>query len=199
MHSWTNSLLNEVGIPLPIKSFVHQRYVTGQLNKAVHLPAVNANPYEAYLRPAKGNRILVGGETPNRQEHGTPSRAFRMGQLNAPSGFSDSLRCKVKPLLPILGGLDFANEKVGLISFTLDGEPILGAAPELPGLLVAASFHSGGFGYNPVAGILLADLAVKGETSINIDAFSPSRFDSAATTAYLGTLVPQKAAFSRRH
>ena len=152
LHSWTNRLLAEVGKQLPIKSFVHQRYLTEPLVKATELPAVDANPYEAYLRPAKGNRILVGGETPDRQESGMPSVAFRMGELSTPSGFSDNLRDRVKPLLPILERRAFVDEKVGLISFAMDGEPILGSVPELPGLLVGASFHSGGFGYNPVAG-----------------------------------------------
>ena len=184
---------------MPIKSFVHQRYLTEPLAKATELPAVDANPYEAYLRPAKGNRILVGGETPDRQESGMPSVAFRMGELSTPSGFSDNLRDRVKPLLPILERRAFMNEKVGLISFTMDGEPILGSVPELPGLLVGASFHSSGFGYNPVAGKLLAELASKGETELDIAAFSPARFSAAATDAYMDLRLQQKDAFSRRH
>ena len=199
LHSWTNRLLAEVGKQLPIKSFVHQRYLTEPLAKATELPAVNANPYEAYLRPANGNRILVGGETPDRQELATPSVAFRMGELSAPSGFSDNLRDKVKPLLPLLERHAFKDEKVGLISFAMDGEPILGSVPELPGLFVGASFHSGGFGYNPVAGKLLAELATKGETELDIAAFSPARFSAAASDAYLDLRLQQKDAFSRRH
>lgn len=199
LHSWTNRLLAEVGRQLPIKSFVHQRYLTEPLTKAVKLPAVNANPYEAYLRPANGNRILVGGETPDRHELGTPSLAFRMEPLSAPSGFSKELRDKVKPLLPILERRAFTDEKVGLISFALDGEPILGAVPEIPGLLLGASFHSGGFGYNPVAGLLLAELATKGETELDIRDFSPARFDSISSDAYLDLRLQQKDAFSRRH
>ncbi len=129
LHSWTNRLLAEVGKQLPIKSFVHQRYLTEPLRQTAKLPAVNANPYEAYLRPASGNRILVGGETPERAELGTPPLAFRMGQFSAPNGFSDSLRDKVKPLLPLLDQHTFTDEKVGLISFSMDGEPILGQCP----------------------------------------------------------------------
>ncbi len=198
-HSWTNRLLAEVGRQLPIKSFVHQRYLTSPLDQRAKLPAVNANPYGAYLRPAKGNRILVGGETADRPEFGTPTLAFGMDQLRAPSGFSDSLRDKVQPLLPILGRHPFAEERVGLISFSMDGEPILGAAPELPGLLLGAAFHSGGFAYNPVAGKLLAELATVGATELDIEAFSPARFSAAATVAFLNTKLRQKHAFSRRH
>lgn len=199
LHSWTNRLLAEIGKQMPIKSFVHQRYLTEQLPQAARLPAVNANPYEAYLRPASGNRVLVGGETADRPELGTPSLDYRMGQLSAPSGFSAGLRDKVKPLLPLLERHAFVNEKVGLISFTMDGEPILGPVSELPGLLVGASFHSGGFGYNPVAGLLLAELATQGKTELDIAAFSPARFDTVATNGYLEMSLQQKDAFSRRH
>ena len=198
-HSWTNRLLAEVGRQLPIKSFVHQRYLTAPLAEAAHLPAVNANPYEAYLRPAKGDRILVGGETAERPEFGTPSLAFNMAELCAPSGFSDGLREKVALLLPALKRHPFTEERVGLIAFTMDGEPVLGAAPELPGLLLGAAFHSGGFAYNPVAGKLLAELAIAGATELDIAAFSPARFSAAATEAYLNLRIRQKHAFSRRH
>ena len=122
-----------------------------------------------------------------------------MGQLSAPDGFSDGLRDKAKPLLPMLDRLAFESEKVGLISFAVDGEPIVGALPELQGLLIGATFHSGGFGYNPVAGMLLAELASTGETELDIAAFSPSRIDSGTTDSYLSSILRQKDAFSRRH
>ncbi len=199
VHSWTNRLLAEAGGQLPIKSFVHQRYLTAPLPEAAHLPALNANPYGAYLRPAKDKRILVGGETADRPETEAPSLAFGMAELNAPRGFSDSLRDKVQRLLPALEPHRFTEEGVGLICFTMDGEPILGAMPEARGLLVGAAFHSGGFAYNPAAGKLLAELATVGETELDISAFSPARFSAAATDDYLALRLRQREAFSRRH
>jgi len=199
VHSWTNRLLAEAGIQLPLKSFVHQRYLTAALPNAAHLPAVNANPYAAYLRPAKGKRILIGGEAAARLEFGTPSLAFGMDALDAPRGFSERLRAQVQPLLPSLAAHRFQEERVGLISFAMDGEPILGAAPDMPGLIVGAAFHSGGFAYNPVAGKLLAELATRGETELDIAAFSPARFKAAATDDYLNLRLRQEDALSRRH
>ncbi|MCY4247081.1 MAG: FAD-binding oxidoreductase [Chloroflexi bacterium] len=198
-HSWTNRLLAEVGVQLPMKSFVHQRYLTAPLEKAARLPAVNANPYGVYLRPAKANRILVGGETANRPEQATPSLAFDMDELLAPRGFDDSLYDKAQALMPALAQTRFQEERVGLISFSMDGEPILGALPDRPGLLLGTAFHSGGFAYNPVAGKLLADLATAGETELNIAAFSPGRFNSLAAAAYSSAKLRQKQVFSRRH
>ncbi len=199
VHSWTNRLLAEVGVQLPMKSFVHQRYLTAPLEKTPPLPAVNANPYEVYLRPAKDNRILVGGETADRPEQETAALAFDMNELRAPRGFSNSLRGKVQSLMPAIAQYPFQEERVGLIAFSMDGEPILGVVPEAPGLLVGTAFHSGGFAYNPVAGKLLADLATEGETELDIVAFSPDRFSPTAADAYRNTKLRQKQAFSRRH
>ncbi len=199
VHSWSNRLLRAVGGQLPMKSFVHQRYLTAPLAEAARIPAVNANPYAAYLRPAKGQRILVGGETAERNEHENPALAFGMNELRAPSGFANSLRGNAQALMPAIAQVPFQEERVGLIAFSMDGEPILGAAPGLSGLLLGTAFHSGGFAYNPVAGKLLADLATEGETELDIADFAPDRFSATAAAAYMNAQLRQKQAFSRRH
>jgi sarcosine oxidase, subunit beta len=199
VHTWTNKLLDAKNEQLPIKSFVHQRYLTKPLENPIHIPAVNANPHGGYVRPATGNRILVGGETEEREEFITPSLDFRMTNLLAPDGYKDQLRNNIIPLLPKLRETQWESEKIGLLSFSIDGEPIVGSVPQLEGLLMGASFHSGGFAYNPVAGLLLAELAMDGKTQLDIGAFSPRRFESTATSDYLSTRVAQKDAVSRRH
>ena len=198
-HIWTQKLMQTQYRQLPMKSFVHQRYVTNALVHPVRIPAVNANPHGGYVRPATGNRILVGGETEEREEFITPSLDFRMTNLGAPEGYKDELRDNMIPLLPCLRDTQWESEKVGLLSFSMDGEPILGSLPQLEGLFIGASFHSGGFAYNPVAGLLLAELAMDGKTQIDIGAFSPARFNSEATSDYLASRVAQKDAVSRRH
>lgn len=198
-HTWTLKLLMTQNQHLPIKSFVHQRYLTNALPTPTHIPAINANPQGGYMRPATGNRILVGGETEEREEFITPSLDFRMTDLSAPDGYKDKLHNNMIPLLSRLNATQWESEKIGLLSFSMDGEPILGTIPQLSGLLIGASFHSGGFAYNPVAGLLLAELAMDGQTQLDIDAFSPTRFDTDTTSDYLASTVAQKDAVSRRH
>ena len=69
----------------------------------------------------------------------------------------------------------------------------------LEGLYVGVAFHSGGFAYNPVTGMLLAELVAEGKTKLDISSFSPSRFPQDETREYLATTVPQKNATRRRH
>ena len=66
---------------------------------------------------------------------------------------------------------------MGLISFSVDGEPILGALGDLSGLYLGCGFHSGGFAYNPVAGELLAEIVSEGAPRIELSTFSPDRFE----------------------
>ena len=198
-HSWTLSLLEQIGVQLPMKSFVHQRYVTTPASTLVNLPAVNANPHGAYFRPAAGNRLLCGIETPNRSEFIIPSLDFQMDDLTVPTELKYTLQRKLRPLLRQIDQLSWQTAHVGLIAFSIDGEPILGALPNVSGLLVGTAFHSGGFAYNPVAGLLLAEMAIGEQTSLDIRAFAPDRFEAQDVQHYLAAKATQEAAVSRRH
>jgi glycine/D-amino acid oxidase-like deaminating enzyme len=178
-----------------LKAFVHQRFVTTALESTINIPAVNANPQGGYLRPASGNRILVGGGTdPNNHpnnSHGEEVRVTSLGysmeSVVAPAFAKGALTRDVTPLLPRLAQTQWEFEKAGLICYSVDGEPILGPTPSYPNLFMGCAFHSGGFAYSPAAGLLLAELVADGRTQIDISAFSPARFTMSATQEYLGT------------
>lgn len=198
-HAWTHHLLAGLGITIPMKAFVHQRYLTTPLPAPVDIPAINANPQGGYIRPATGNRLLAGGETATREEYRPATPAFQMTELAAPAAVKADLSTNLTPLLSVLGQTTWASEQVGLICFSVDGEPILGPVEGYPGLLLGCAFHSGGFAYNPVAGLFLAELAANGQSSIDISAFSPNRFAADLTADYLAATVTQAHAVRRRH
>ncbi|MYC94946.1 MAG: FAD-binding oxidoreductase [Caldilineaceae bacterium SB0661_bin_32] len=203
VHAWTAAFMERCGVRLPVKSFVHQRYVSSELQERVSIPAINANPYGGYIRPARLGttdfRILAGGETEDREEERVDGPAFHMSVLSAPRSLRSHLSKNLAPLVPKLAATHWETEQVGLISFSLDSEPVLGKLPQLPGLVVGAAFHSGGFAYSPVAGLLLAELAAGKSPSVDISSFSPGRFTAEETDAYLATTVVQADAFRRRH
>lgn len=203
VHVWTLQLLATIGMQIPVKAFVHQRYVTTECAASIQLPAINANPQGGYIRPARlgqtDSRILAGFESADRTEFSVDSPDFHMSTLAAPSAYREQMTVNLTPIVPSLAQLEWASEKVGLISFAVDGEPLLGPINALPGLYIGTSFHSGGFAYNPAAGQLLAELVIDGEASIDVRAFDPQRFDRATTDAYLATTIPQSDAVQRRH
>jgi len=198
-HAWTHNVLARMGVTIPMKAFVHQRYVSTPLDAPIGLPAINANPQGGYIRPAAGNRLLAGAETADRAEHRITELDFQMNSLTVPARVKQELATNLTPLVPALGTTTWDSEKVGLICFSVDGDPILGPVDGYDGLLIGCAFHSGGFAYNPVAGLFLAELAADGQSSIDISAFSPNRFARATTDDYLAETVTQAAAVRRRH
>lgn len=199
VYCWTRPVLETAGITLPVKSFVHQRFVTEPLSEAVRVPAVNANPYMGYFRPASFGAILAGIETADREEYVVDSLKFHLSELTIPQDLKDRLRANLQPLLPVLRNANWASEKIGLITFTVDGEPILGPVPEISGLFVGVGFHSGGFAYNPGTGELLADYVMHGKPAIDVSSWAVDRFSNDETLQYLNQRLEQKDVVRRRH
>jgi glycine/D-amino acid oxidase-like deaminating enzyme len=199
VYSWTRALLQTMGAAVAVKCFVHQRYVTAPLASAIKLPAVNANPYGAYFRPGLGGTLLAGLESTDREEYAVDSIDFRLAQIPSPIGLKDELRRRLLPVLPLLESTAFTSESVGLLTFSMDGEPILGPLAPLPGLILGLAFHSGGFAYNPGTGELLAEYVSQGRTSIDVSSWSPNRFDPRETSDYLQEVLCQKDIAKRRH
>jgi len=199
VHAWVHQVVGPLGMRLPVKCFIHQRYVSNVLEAPPAIPAVNANPMFGYVRPAAGGRLLAGLETPERMEFVVPSRDFHQSALSDPIGAGETLRSNLTPLVPALAATRWEDRRVGLLAFSSDGEPILGPVASLPGFYVAVAFHSGGFAYNPAAGLLVAEYVADGRTTIDVRTFSPDRFEAAETEAFLATSIAQHDIARRRH
>ena len=94
---------------------------TTPLSKPLSIPPVNANPFEGYIRPATGNRILLGTESMDRQEWKVNCTYFQMSKVSAPTDLRDRAIEKMPPLLPALAQVGWETEHVGLLSFSYDG------------------------------------------------------------------------------
>lgn len=198
-YAWVLPLLKTAGATIPAKTFIHRRFVSKPMATPFIAPPVNADPFFGYVRPAAGNRILIGAETPDRDDIKVPDFAYRLEQLEDDPRILDDVLRRFTDFVPRLKGLEWESRKVGLLSFSMDGEPILGPFHDIEALFVGVCFHSGGFSYNPASGYYLAEFVANGETSIDLTAFSPDRFVPDETAAYLSSTVPQRNAARRRH
>ena len=199
VHAWGSTLLKRLRWQIPVKYFVHQRYVTSPLTDTLAWPPVNANSHAGYIRPASGNRVLIGASTPDREEYRVESLDFHMSELATPISVRDEAAHRLAMLVPALAPVTWESEHVGLVAFSLDQEPVVGAVDQLPGLYIGASFHSGGFSYNTAVGLLLAECIVDGRTSIDISAFSANRFEDAEVDEHLAKTLRQRDMENRRH
>jgi len=198
-YAWVLPLLATAGMSVPAKTFIHQRFVSSPLSTRGAFPPMNADPYLAYLRPAAGNRLLLGIETSEVPDLKVEALDYRMETLREPWEMVPPTVKRLASLFPGIEQLSWETAKVGLLSFSMDGEPILGPLPGVEGLLMGCCYHSGGFSYNPAMGLFLAEYATTGATSIDVSAFLPSRFAADETAAYLATTITQNQSFKRRH
>ena len=97
----------------------------------------------------------------------------------------DFLKDSFKNRVPIIENKEWDYHTVGLISVTADATPVIGPVPNIEGLYLCSNFHSGGFAYNPVAGMLISEHVINGETSIDSESYLPRRFEEFNTKEYL--------------
>ena len=99
-----------------------------------------------YGRQRRNGEIIFGGD---RQLMGYDKRVEHTG-IEVNKGHASEV-------LPMLSGLPIARTWAGLMPFSMDGAPIIGAIPSRENLYIVSGLASSGFGRGPMAGKLLAD------------------------------------------
>ncbi len=185
VNGWTNHVLSRVGFRTPHKNFVHERFVTRPFPEPPRLPAVNDHILDCYVRPTDDNRLLLGTSVEGLGAYEMRGPDFDVSELEPHPDALPFIKEHMVRRVPMLEGAEWDYHTVGLISFAYDVKPVIGPVPGVEGLFVGAHFHSGGFAYNPVSGLLLAEHVVDGGTRIDSEMYSPLRFGEVDTDAFL--------------
>lgn len=88
----------------------------------------------------------------------------------------DVMMKRAEKFFPALKDVSVIRFFSGFRPFTPDGLPLLGPVKSLSGFYMAAGHEGDGIALAPITGKLVAEQIVDGESSYNIDAFSPNRF-----------------------
>ena len=185
VNAWTNLILSPIDFKIPMKNFVHERFVTKPFDRELFLPAINDRVYQSYIRGTEDNRILVGTSQHNPENFVIEDKDFNINELHPYPNALDFLKDSFKNRVPIIENKEWDYHTVGLISVTADATPVIGPVPNIEGLYLCSNFHSGGFAYNPVAGMLISEHVINGETSIDSESYLPRRFEEFNTKEYL--------------
>ena len=185
VNAWTNHVLSLVGFRVPYKNFVHERFVTKPFPEPPRLPAVNDHILNGYVRPTDDNRLLLGTSVDGLGAYEMRGADFDVSELEPHPDALPFLKEHLVRRAPMLESAEWDYHTVGLISLAYDVKPVIGPVPGVDGLFVGAHFHSGGFAYNPASGLLIAEHVVDGQTSIDSEMYSPARFGSVDTDAFL--------------
>ena len=189
VNAWTNHVLSLVGFRTPYKNFVHERFVTKPFPEPPRLPAVNDHILNGYVRPTDDNRLLLGTSVDNLGAYEMRGPDFDVSELDPHPDALPFLKENLVRRVPMMEGAEWDYHTVGLISLAYDVKPVIGPVPGVEGLFVGAHFHSGGFAYNPVSGLLIAEHVVDGGTSIDSEMYSPARFGSIDTDTFLAAPI----------
>jgi dimethylglycine dehydrogenase len=183
--TWARDVGRLAGLELPIVPMEHQYLVTEAIPEvAAHgreLPLVREVDVSYYLRQ-EGQGLLVGP-----YERG--AKPFGVGGI--PPGFGadllppdpERLRSILEAAMarvPVLARAGIARIVNGPITYTPDGNPLLGPAFGLPGFWLACGFS---FGITQAggAGRYLAEWIVEGQPSLDLWELDPRRYGAYAT------------------
>lgn len=156
-----------VDLDLPIYSERHQILVTEPVDPILSTMVMSFTG-NFYCQQVPHGGIVMG-----RGDAGEP----RDGNINSGWHFLDEMAKTITKLLPPLKQAMVIRQWAGLYNITPDRQPILGAVKEVEGFYLAVGFSGHGFMFGPATGILMSEIIMGEETSIDISALNLYRFE----------------------
>jgi 4-methylaminobutanoate oxidase (formaldehyde-forming) len=175
---WARELGLRCGVDIPLYPVEHHYVVTEPIQGAFDELPVGRDPDLCLYFRGEGNAVMLGAFQ-------AQSKAWMVERV--PDGFSYQLLdpdwekfseplAHGKHRIPALATAKFAKFVNGPESFTPDNNFILGEAPELPNLFVAAGFNSVGIASAGGAGRYLAEWMIHGQPTLDLWAVDIRRF-----------------------
>ncbi len=160
---YTTTLMETVGLHLPIKSFNLAAFVSEPVKPLIDV-IVNCPDIGVYLSQSDKGELVIGGGP-------DPGQSFRRDIKQ--SVFEDAV-CSMLELFPLFKRLKLMRQWGGTLDIAYDATPIV-SKTDIPGLFVSAGWW-GGFKAIPAGGFTLAHLIANNEPHPLIDPFSLNRF-----------------------
>lgn len=158
--AWT-PLLGGLPRPVPVEPVRGQMALVAWPTGAI--PTVLFGP-EGYVVPREDGAVL--GSTMEKAGFDASTTEAGLAQV----------RRATSAILPALARQPFRRTWAGLRPVSPDALPILGADPDVAGLFYATGFGRNGILLGPLAGEIVRDLVVRGETKWDLTPYSIARF-----------------------
>jgi sarcosine oxidase, subunit beta len=166
---WSPELARTVGVELPIRPLCRQLLETSPLpNLPEALPMVVEAESGFHFR-RRGDRLVLAMSDPE------PRWTF--DTTVDESLFGDRVERLVQRFPPA-EGVTIENAWAGLYDMTPDAHPIVGRVAD--GVYAACGFSGHGFMQSPAVGRAVAELILRGESSIDLTPYALERFETGA-------------------
>jgi glycine/D-amino acid oxidase-like deaminating enzyme len=157
-------ILESVGLRLPIEPEQRFLFLSDPVGERLLEPLVVATEIAFAAKQLADGRVLAS----DLRAQGSPG-------TDAPS-WRRTVRDGIEQLLPRLQAVSFRHLVPGVYDVTPDHDPVLGAAPGVDGVWVAAGFSGHGFMLAPAVGRLLAGAVAGGAPDPLLAGFRAERF-----------------------
>lgn len=184
---WSRDLAAAEGVVVPLHAAEHFYAVTEPIPGLPRLPVLRDPDHCIYVKEDAG-KLLIGCFEPSAKPWGGDGipEDFCFDQFEPDIDHFAPLLEAATRRIPALAGAGIKLLFSGPESFTPDVRYILGPAPELPGLFIAAGFNSIGIQSAGGGGRVLADWILDGTPGMDLWDVDPRRFAPfQANRAYL--------------
>ncbi|MCP5088521.1 MAG: FAD-dependent oxidoreductase, partial [Rhodobacteraceae bacterium] len=161
---WTSRFAKAHGVTVPLHAAEHWYIVTEPVRELPSsLPVLVVQEERTYWKEDAG-KLLIGGF----EAHGKAwakdgiSESFEFNELPFDMDHVEPVLEDIFNRMPALGSLGIQTFFNGPESFTPDGRPYMGPAPEMPGLFIAAGMNSNGIMNSGGAGLTMAEWIIDG-------------------------------------
>jgi sarcosine oxidase subunit beta len=166
---WSPELAQTVGVELPIRPLCRQLLETSQLpGLPDELPMVVEAESGFHFR-RRGDRLVLAMSDPE------PRWTF---DTTVDESLYDDRIERLVRRYPAAEGATIENAWAGLYDMTPDAHPIVGQVAD--GVYAACGFSGHGFMQSPAVGRALAELILRGESSIDLSPYALERFEAGA-------------------
>lgn len=177
--AWTNALLSNSGVNLPVTLQVKTHYTTKPLPGVGHeMPMMLFHsPSSFYIREENGGLLLGGGGESS--QHIDPMDPPHCHDILPDLAYQTREKLRMlESVMPVLKEADIGEIKSGLATLTEDRGFIADKIIEIEGLHVLTACQEAGVTHGPALGRLLTELITEGHSAWHIEDFRLSRFQS---------------------
>lgn len=163
---YSKNIAEMVNVDIPVYSERHQILVTEPV-EPTQGPMVMSFSKNIYCQQTPHGSFVMG------RGDNTEPRDLR---ITSSWNFLDEMAKTVTELLPPLGKLRVVRQWAGLYNLTPDRQPIYGAVDNVEGFYMAVGYSGHGFMFAPMTGLLMSEIILGEETSIDISSLDLGRF-----------------------
>ncbi len=154
------------GVEIPVYSEKHEILATEPIEK-IQGPMVMSFSKNIYCQQVPQGAFLMGRGNPD---------AVKSHDMESSWQFLDEMAKTVTDIMPLIGNLHVIRQWGGSYNMSPDRQPIISDTDQLDGFYMGCGFSGHGFMFAPMTGLLLSEMILGEESTVDLSTLSLDRF-----------------------